>query len=249
MCEPVVEERGARRRGVRRADPPAHQGDHRPVPAVAVGAAAAAAPGAVGGGVRQPGRHPVLRGRAGADHGRGLGGGHLLHDVQAHPVRRAPGERLHQHALRGAGRRRHLRASEGEARSGPRGDRGRARYPRLDHPRARRVPRGLRPCAGAAGRTTSTTTTRRRSRPRHWWTRCARGETAAPDPRRAAHRLPHASSWSSPGSSHDLEQQRRRDRRWRRRHCAGRFSPPSAAGCAPPMPDAMPPLPAIPEKE
>ena len=34
----------------------------------------------------------------------------VLHDVQAHAVRRAPGERLHQHAVRGARRRRDLRA-------------------------------------------------------------------------------------------------------------------------------------------
>ena len=55
-----------------------------------------------------PGRHPLLRRGAGADQRRGLGGRDVLHDVQAHPLRRAPGQRLHEHAVRGAGRRRHL---------------------------------------------------------------------------------------------------------------------------------------------
>ncbi len=137
--EEVVWERRRRRpapvvAGVRRAHPAAHQGDHRPVPAVPLGAAAAAAPGAVGGGLRQPGRHPVLRRGAGADHRRGLRGRHLLHDVQAHPVRRAPGQRLHQHAVRGAGRRRHLRAAAGaSSASGTR------------RPRASRAPRARSP--------------------------------------------------------------------------------------------------------
>ena len=179
----------------------AGQGDHRQVPAVALGAAAAAAPRAVGRGARQPGRHPVLRRRAGAHHGRGLGGRHVLHDVQAHAVRRAPGERVHQHAVRGARRRRHLPAPAGEARRGgraarPRGDLGRRRR----HAGARRVPRRVRLRAGASRSTTSTTTTRTSTRPRSWSTPCAAARSRTP---RAVRRSPTSapSSWSWRASS------------------------------------------------
>src|SRR3954469_16252077 len=137
--------------GLRRGHPPTHRGDDRPLPAVAVRAAPAAAPGAVGRGVRQPGRHPLLRRGAGADHGRGLGRRDVLHDVQAHAVRRAPGQRVHEHPVRGAGRRRHLRAAEGQAGRGSRGDGRRARRARVDHPGARGVPGRVRPGAGPAG--------------------------------------------------------------------------------------------------
>ncbi|CAA9415186.1 MAG: NADH-ubiquinone oxidoreductase chain E, partial [uncultured Pseudonocardia sp.] len=176
--------------GVRRADAGADEGDHRAVPAAALGAAAAAAPGAVGGGVRQPGRHPLLRRGAGADHRRGVGGRDVLHDVQAHPVRRAPRQRLHQHPVRGAGRRRHLRAAEDQAGCRPRGDRGRARVPGVDHAGARRVPRGLRPRAGAAGQLRVLRQPNRAER-RGPGGRAAAQREAAPDPRRRAHRPAH----------------------------------------------------------
>ena len=122
------------RRRLRRAATPGRDGDHRPVPGVAVGAAAAAAPGAVGGGLRLPARHRVLRRQAGSDRRRGLRGRHVLHDVQAHPVRRAPGQRLHQHAVRGAGRRRHLRHAV-----------ARTSGSATRRPRASRAPRGRSP--------------------------------------------------------------------------------------------------------
>ena len=75
-------------------------GDHRPLPGgpVALGAAAAAAPGAVRGGLRLPGRRRVLRRGAGHHQGPGRRGGDVLHHVQAPADRRLPGQRLHQHA-------------------------------------------------------------------------------------------------------------------------------------------------------
>ena len=64
----------------------------------------------------------------------------VLHDVQAQAGRRLPRRRLHQHAVRGHGRRPDLRAAQGPPRRRQRRDhRG-----RQDHPRARRVQRGLR---------------------------------------------------------------------------------------------------------
>ena len=71
----------------------------------------------------------------------------VLHDVQAPPGRRLPRRRLHQHALRGDGRRRDLRAAQGPPRRRQRRDhRG-----RRDHARAHRVQRGLRLRAGDDG--------------------------------------------------------------------------------------------------
>ena len=103
----------------------------------------------------------VLRAEARPDRRRGLRGGHVLHDVQAHAVRRAPGQRLHQHAVRGARRRRHLRdavrATSGSGTRRPPGEPGAAG---LDHPGARRVPGRLRPRPRCCRSTTSTTTTR-----------------------------------------------------------------------------------------
>ena len=63
------------------------------------------------------------------------------------PGRRLPRRRLHQHAVRGDGRRRDLRAAQGPPRRRQRRDhRG-----RQGHPRARRVQRGLRLRAGDDG--------------------------------------------------------------------------------------------------
>ena len=71
----------------------------------------------------------------------------VLHDVQAQAGRRLPRRRLHQHAVRGDGRRRDLRAAQGPPRRRQRRDhRG-----RQGHPRARRVQRGLRLRAGDDG--------------------------------------------------------------------------------------------------
>ena len=83
--------------------------DRRALPAGALGAAAAAAPGAERGGLRQPARHRVLRRRPGPDHGRGVRRRDVLHAVQAPPQRRVHRRRLHQHALRDHGRRPDLR--------------------------------------------------------------------------------------------------------------------------------------------
>ena len=84
--------------------------------------------------------HAVLRRHAGPDHGRGHRGRHLLHHVPAQALRRLPGGRLHQHPVRGDGRRRHLRGAPGAPRRRQRRDhRG-----RQGHPGAHRVQRGLR---------------------------------------------------------------------------------------------------------
>ena len=72
--------------------------------------------------------------------GRGQRRRDLLHDVQAQARRRLPRRRLHQHAVRGHGRRPDLRAAQGAPRRRQRRDHRR----RHDHPRARRVQRGLR---------------------------------------------------------------------------------------------------------
>ena len=121
--------------------------DRRPLPAGALGAAADAAPGAVGGRLRQPARDRVLRGPPGPDHRRGVRGRDVLHAVQAAPERHLHGRRLHQHALRDHGRRRHLGGPVRPPGRRPRRDHRRRR----DHPRARRVQRGLRLRAGRDG--------------------------------------------------------------------------------------------------
>ena len=87
-----------------------------------------------------------------ADHPRHLGRRgqrrrDVLHDVQAQAGRRLPRRRLHQHAVRGDGRRRDLRAAQGPPRRRQRRDHG----GRQGHPRARRVQRGLRLRAGDDG--------------------------------------------------------------------------------------------------
>ena len=91
----------------------------RALPEAAVGAAADAAPGAVRRGLRQPRRDRVLRRAARPDQGRGRRGRDVLHDVQAQADRRVPGQRLHQHAVRGDGRRRDLRRAAGAPRGRP----------------------------------------------------------------------------------------------------------------------------------
>ena len=63
------------------------------------------------------------------------------------PGRRLPRRRLHQHAVRGDGRRRDLRAAQGPPRRRQRRDHRR----RQGHPRAHRVQRGLRLRAGDDG--------------------------------------------------------------------------------------------------
>ena len=92
------------------------------------------------------GHRGVCRG-ARAQPGRRLRGRDLLHDVQAPADGRVPRRRLHQHAVRGDGRRRDLRAAQGPPRRRQRRDhRG-----RQGHPRAHRVQRRLRLRAGDDG--------------------------------------------------------------------------------------------------
>ena len=71
---------------------------------------------------------------------RGDRGRHVLLDVPAHPHRRVPGRRLHQHAVRDHGRRRDPRGAAGP----PRRPRRRDHRRRPGHPRAHRVQRRLR---------------------------------------------------------------------------------------------------------
>ena len=71
-----------------------------------------AAPRAVGAGPGHARRHRVLRRAGRPDQGAGRGVRDLLHDVQAHPDRRIPRQRLHEHAVRHARRRRDLRGAE-----------------------------------------------------------------------------------------------------------------------------------------
>ena len=114
--------------------------DRGPLPRGPLRPAADAAPRAVGRGpdharghrgVRRDARHQRRRGQRRRD---------LLHDVQAQAGRRLPRRRLHQHAVRGHGRRPDLRAAQGPPRRRQRRDhRG-----RQGHPRAHRVQRGLR---------------------------------------------------------------------------------------------------------
>ncbi len=88
--------------------------------------------------VRRDPRHHPRRGRCGRD---------VLHDVQAPPGRRVPRRRVHEHAVRGHGRRRNLPTAEEASRRRERRDhRG-----RHDHPGAHRVQRRLRLCAGGDG--------------------------------------------------------------------------------------------------
>ena len=104
--------------------------DRGPLPRGALRPAPDAAPGAVGRGpdharghrgVRRDPRHQRRRGQRGRD---------LLHDVQAQAGRRLPRRRLHQHAVRGHGRRPDLRAAQGPPR----------RRQRRDHARTARSP-------------------------------------------------------------------------------------------------------------
>ncbi len=115
-------------------------GGDRPLPRQPLRVAAAAAPGAVRGGPRLPYRRPVLRRGVGADHRRGDRGRHLLHHVPPQAERRLPGGGVHQHAVRGDGRRRDLRGAP--AAPGRRQQRDHRR--RQGHPRTHRVQRGLR---------------------------------------------------------------------------------------------------------
>ena len=119
----------------------------RPLPRAALRPAADAAPRAVGRGADDAGGHPGLRRHPRPLRRRGQRRRDVLHDVQAQAGRRLPRRRLHQHPVRGDGRRRDLRAPQGPPRRRQRRDHGR----RQGHPRARRVQRGLRLRAGDDG--------------------------------------------------------------------------------------------------
>ena len=153
--------------------PAAHRGDHRPLPAVAVGAAAAAAPGAVGGGLRQPGRHrfcaevlELTTAEVSAVatfytmYKRTPCGEHLVSVCTNTLCAALGGDAIYATLSRTLGRR-------------ARGDRGRARHARVDHPGARRVPGGLRPGPGAAGQLRVLRQPDRRVGRRIWSTRCS----------------------------------------------------------------------------
>ena len=92
------------------------QGDHRPIPQSSLGAAAAAAPGAGARRLRDTGRCGVLRRATRADRRRSRSCCKLLHHVPSRTHRRIPGRCLHQHAVRGHGRRRNLRLAQGAPR-------------------------------------------------------------------------------------------------------------------------------------
>ena len=168
-------------------------GDHRPLPAGAVGAAAAAAPRAVGGGLRQPARHRVLRRRCSASP--------------------PPRSRRSRRSTRSTSAARTASTHVGvctntlcavmggdqifaDAQGAPR------RRPRRDdrrrqrHPRAPRVQRGLRLRAGDDGQLGVLRQPDARSRPRGSSTACA---PATCRPRPAAPRC--ARSSRSPGCS------------------------------------------------
>ena len=113
---------------------------HRALPAEALGAAAAAAPRAVRRRLRHRPRHRPVRRAARPHHRRGLRRRHVLHAVQAPPQRHLHRRRLHQHAVRGHGRRRDLGCRVRAPRHRPRRDHRR----RPGHPRAHRVQRRLR---------------------------------------------------------------------------------------------------------
>ena len=84
--------------------------DHQQVPAAEVGAAAAAAPGPVGGRLRLRRRDRVLRREVRADRGRGHRGVVTFYTMyKRQPVGRVPRGRVHQHAVRDHGRRPDLR--------------------------------------------------------------------------------------------------------------------------------------------
>ena len=154
-------------------------------PQRAVGAAAAAAPGAVRGRLPHPGGHRVLRRPTRPDRRRGHRGRHVLLDVPAHADRRVPGRGVHQHAVRDHGRRRDSRSAARPSGHPRRPDHRR----RPGHPRARRVQRGVRLRAGRDGqlgvlRQPDAVVGPRSRR------RTARGRTPGADPRRAAVHVP-----------------------------------------------------------
>src|SRR3954454_18559263 len=155
------------------------RGDHRPLPRRAVGAAADAPPGAERGGLRQPGRHRLLRPAARPHDGRGGGRRDVLHPVQAAPQRHLHRRGLHQHPVRGARRRRDLPDPRGAPRRRPRRDHGGRRR----HARAHRVQRRLRLRAGRHGQLGVLRQPDARHRARaHRPAPCRRG--GHPDPRR-----------------------------------------------------------------
>ena len=110
-------------------------------------AATAAAPGAVRGRLPDQGRNRLLRKAVGSHRRRGGRGRHVLLDVPAHRNRPVPGRRVHQHAVRDHGRRRHPRGAGDRPRRARRTDHRR----RADHPGAHRVQRGLRLRPGGDG--------------------------------------------------------------------------------------------------
>ncbi|CAA9337932.1 MAG: NADH-ubiquinone oxidoreductase chain E, partial [uncultured Nocardioidaceae bacterium] len=121
--------------------------DRGALPRAALWPAADAAPGAErrGAGDRRGDRG--VRPAARHHRGRGLGRRDVLHDVQAAAGRRLPRRGVHEHAVRGHGRRRDHGAAAGPPRRRQRRDDRRRR----DHPRARRVQRGLRLRPGGHG--------------------------------------------------------------------------------------------------
>ena len=127
-----------------------------------------------------PAGHRLLRRDARADQGRGRRGRDVLHDVQAAPGRRVPGLGVHQPLLPDPRRRGRLRPAVEEARRPPQRDHRR----RHVHPRARRVPGGLRLRAGRHGQLR--VLRQRHARQRRGAGRRARGAASARMPTRGA---------------------------------------------------------------
>ena len=150
--------------------------DRGALPAGPLGAAADAAPRAERRGPGDRRGHRGVRRDPRHHRRRGLRRRDVLHDVQAPPGRRLPRRRLHQHAVRGDGRRRDLRAAQGAPRRRQRRDhRG-----RRDHPRARRVQRRLRLRPGDDGQLGVHGQHGPPSRRRSSSTTCARARRSAP---------------------------------------------------------------------
>ena len=156
--------------------------DRRALPGAALGPAADAAPRAVVEGRVTPEGIEACAEILGHHRRRGQRSRDLLHDVQAPPGRRLPRRCLHEHAVRGHGRRRDLRAAQGAPRRRQRRDhRG-----RQGHPRARRVQRGLRLRAGDDGQLGVHGQHDPASRPSSSSTTCGRARRSAPRAGRAS---------------------------------------------------------------
>ena len=125
------------------------------------------------------------------------------------PVRRAPGERVHEHAVRGARRRRHLRGAcrRSSARTA---SRSATRRPRPTARSPWSTPSAWPPATSPrSSRSTTSTTTTRRRQGRGARRRAAARREAAPHAGRAAHRLPHRRAGAG-GIFPDCGRQRRR---------------------------------------